>query len=308
MAHRVSLRTLSITEILSKSLALYVARFEIFLFPFLLTSLVSNIVGQFIWGLLPNIEAPPNFTEEFTSWVLDYLVLIIPIIVVTLFISWFATTIANGIAVKTSADMLEGRHTSLGASLNLTFSRLPDLLVAGILTGGLIVLGLVLLVIPGIIVATMFSLTVQAIMLERLGTFESLKKSRKLVARGWVKTFVILFSVLIFVVAMNIIGGIIADEFAGNNNVLWLLIVSFVSALAQPLCPIALTYLYYTLSIEEAGVKLPPQPTYPAVPSVPVPMPSIRLQYQPKFCYKCGQSLPSDAVYCPRCGVNVKSA
>jgi hypothetical protein len=269
---------------------------------------VNNIVSQFVWGLLPNIEAPPNFTEEFTSWVLDYLAFIIPIIAVILFISWLATTIANGIAVKISADMLEGRHTGLGVSLSLTFSRLPTLFVTGIITGVLIVFGLILLIIPGIIVATMFSLTVQAIILERLGTFESLKRSRKLATRKWGKTFVILFSVLILIIAMNIIGGIIADILAGNNDVLWLLIVSSVSALAQPLCPITLTYLYYTLRFEEAGVKLPSQPTYPVVPSVPVPMPSIELSHQPKFCYKCGQSLPSDAIYCPRCGVSVKSA
>jgi hypothetical protein len=306
MTYRTPPRRLSITEIISKSANLYVARFELFLLPFLITSLVSNAVGYFIWELLPDIVVPPDFTEEFALWVLDYLALIIPIVAVTLFIGWLLTAIASGIAVKASADMLEGRQASLRTGLNLTFSRLSALLAAGFLTGSLVVLGLVLLVIPGIIVAIMFSLTVPVIMLENLGSIDGLRRSRKLVAGKWWKTFVILLFVGVLVVAVNMVGGIIGSAFARNNDVLRVLIVGLISALAQPLEPIALTYLYYTLRIEEkaAEPRLPVQPTYPVA---PVPTPWAKQPYQPKFCYKCGQSLPSDAVYCPRCGVSVKT-
>jgi hypothetical protein len=55
-------------------------------------------------------------------------------------------------------------------------------LAAAILLGMIIAVGLVALIIPGIILALMFSLTISAIMIENVGAIEGMSRNRALVS------------------------------------------------------------------------------------------------------------------------------
>lgn len=112
-------------------------------------------------------------------------------------LSWITSTIANGVAVKYSSDLLEKRETDLRKSFNFTLSRLVSLLGAGIAIFILGILGLICLVVPGVILAIMFSLVTPVIMIEGVTALESLGRSRKLVSKRWGRTFVVLLVVLI---------------------------------------------------------------------------------------------------------------
>jgi hypothetical protein len=309
MAFRKPERELSVTEILNLSLRFYSAKFDVLLVPFLFTSLLNSLVSYVLLRFVPFLELPQNITEEFFTWLLNYLVAIIPVIAASTIIGLIITTMANGIVVKLSSEMFEGKPATINVGLKSVLSSLSTLLITGLVVSVLTVLGLFIFVIPGIIMAIMFSLTVQVIMIERLGVSACLWRSRKLVTNRWLKTLAILFSVLLLTTITNITGTIMGNSVAYINIGMSIVIESVVSSLVQPIQPIALTFLYYSLRTREKPTEqvAPPQITVPFRQPAPSPYPRMPPLFQPKFCYKCGGGLPADAIFCPRCGVRVRS-
>jgi hypothetical protein len=309
MAFRKPERELSVTEILSLSLGFYAAKFDVLLVPFLFTSVFNSFVSYVLWRFVPVFELPQNITEEFISWLLNYFVTIIPVIAASAIIGMIMNTIATGLVVKLSSEILEGKRATISIGLNSVLSNLSTLLIAGTVVSVLSVLGLFFFIIPGIIVAIIFSLTVQGIMIERLNVTASLWRSRKLVANKWLKTLTILFSLLILTTITSIIGRIVGNTVSLLDSNMALVIEAVVSSLIQPIQPIALTFLYYSLRAKEKPGEqvVPPQLTVPYRQPAPSPYPPMFPLFQPKFCYKCGERIPPDAMFCPKCGVRVKS-
>jgi len=155
------------------------------------------------------------------------------------------------------------------------------------------VLGLVLFVIPGIIVALIFSLIVPVIIIEDRGVFKSLERSRRLVDRSWWKTFAVLLLVLIVTAFFSIIGEAISIFFGAFRDLASALAAAFI----QPIYPLSLTLLYYSMRIKEA------QPLQQA--GYKPPVAPIRAD-QARFCVYCGQTLPPDALFCPKCGNRIE--
>ncbi len=305
-------REVSATEVLRMSINLYLARYELFLVPFLVTNLANGALSQLMYSLMPEFFIPQSFTEEFFLWLINYLTNVIPVVALFGTIGWVITTLSNGIAVKCSSDILEGIRPSLNRGFRFTLSSISSLLTTGLIVGVLTILGLILFIIPGVIVALMFSLTVQVIMMERLGVSGSLRRSRELVVGRWGKTFAVLLLVFTATAAVYVVGDILVSSLGSPfdptvDTVRWLM-TSILTSLVQPLHPIALTCLYYSLRIREKPIR----PAIPHAAEAPVALPAPRAVgpslkgFQPRFCYKCRQRLPSDAIYCPRCGVRVR--
>ncbi len=297
MAVRKPERELSVTEILSMSLNLYASKFDLFLVPFLLTAIINSFVSYALWTFVPAFELPQESTE-IIAWLIDYLFAIIPVLVATIIVNWVISTISNGMVVKMSSDILEGRRATFKIGFDSVMSSLPTLLASGVIVSVLTILGLLCFVIPGIIAAIIFGLTVQAVMIERHGVSASMWRSRRLVANRWLKTFVILISVVILTAISSSVGRFLGGYVVAYDRTMGLVVESIVSSLAQPLQPIILTLLYYSLRAKEslAGPAASIQQHPPMSP-----------MYQPNFCTKCGERLPPEAVFCPRCGANVKS-
>jgi len=305
-------REVSATEVLRISINLYLAKYELFLVPFLATNLANGVLGQLMYSFMPEFFLPQDFTEEFFLWLINYLANVIPVAAAFGITGWVITTLSTGIAIKCSADILEGSRPSLSRGLNLTLSRISSLLAAGFIVGVLTILGLILFIIPGVIAAVMFSLTVQVIMVEQLGVSRSLRRSRELVAGRWTKTFAVLLLVFLTTAIAYLVGDVLIGSLGGPSDgtlrTLRLVITSILTSLVQPLHPIALTYLYYSLRTREKPITpATPLPTEaPVARPTPRPITPSLTGFRPRFCYKCGQRLPSDAVYCPRCGILVR--
>jgi hypothetical protein len=219
------------------------------------------------------------------------------------------TTVANGIVVGFSSEIFDGKPANIDVAIKSVRSSLSTLLMTGLVVSVLTVLGLFVFVIPGVIVAIMFSLAVQVIMIERLSVSACLWRSRKLVANRWLETFAVLLSVSLLTGIGNIAGTIIGSSVSSTNIGIGIVIESVISSLAQPIQPIAFTLLYYSLRTREKPTEqvTPPQITVPIRQPAPSSYPQVPPLFQPKFCYKCGEGLPADAIFCPRCGVRVKS-
>ena len=253
-------RELSIGEILSLTLNLYLSKFSQFFLPFLIAGMITSlsayaIMSSFPLPKQPNANAP---YEEIFEWFVAVLSTIITVGVLSALVGWLVTAPTTGIATKYASDQIEKGTSNLGASLNFTISKLPSLLIAQFITGILTAIGMFLLFIPGIIIGIMFSLTIPAIIIEQKGAFESLGRSRRLVRNRWLKTFALQLILIV-------IGGIvivIANLLATPLNVTYpntnLIIISIASSFVAPISTIAITYLYYAMAAREIGPPPPP--------------------------------------------------
>ncbi len=84
------------------------------------------------------------------------------------------------------------------------FPYLVPLVIAGILMTILMMLGFVLLIIPGIYLAVAYGFTIPLIVEKNLGAWEAMETSRKAVTRHWFKIF-FLYLVMTLIFAISII-------------------------------------------------------------------------------------------------------
>lgn len=134
-------------------------------------------------------------------------------------------------------------------------------LVLSLLIGLIVMVGLVLLVVPGIIFMVWFSLAAYVLLLENSSIIDSLKKSREYVRGRWWPVFgkilmMILFSILAgFALGLiaGIVVGILGIQNASN------LIGQLVSFVVTPVCMAYIYFMYQDLKggrVEEAGSTL----------------------------------------------------
>jgi uncharacterized membrane protein len=143
---------------------------------------------------------------------------------------------------------------------NFTISKLLSLLAVSIITGILIFVGIIALVIPGIILAIMFSLVVPTIMIEDTGSLESLSRSRRLVSHRWLKTFALLLILTLIMGVASYIAGLIGAPFGLAGT----FVTNILTAFVQPILPIGSTLYYYSM-IARTTPKVQAQPQQPAM-------------------------------------------
>jgi hypothetical protein len=122
----------------------------------------------------------------------------------------------QAVLVEAVADVRDGRaDLSLTQTLARGWSRLGPVVVAGVLAAIAIVVGFVLIIVPGLYLLTIWSLIVPAIVLEKVGAMESFGRSRELVrGYGWT-----VFGVIIITIVINIVAGIVLSlVFSGLSN------------------------------------------------------------------------------------------
>jgi hypothetical protein len=254
-------RELGIGEIITTTFGLYSEKFTQYLIPFLVAGAITGILTMAISAVItiPAALSPTATPEEILAWLPGYLAVVLTLAIITGIIGWIISQITQGIAVKFTADTLEKGQANLMTSFNFTVSKLLSLLAVSIITGILVIAGLVALVIPGIILAIIFSLVVPAIIIENTGALESLSRSRLLVSHRWLKTFGLLLLLYVIIGIVSVLVGIISVPF----GVAATLVSSILAAFIQPILPIALTLYYYSM-IARATPQEPPLPTQTA--------------------------------------------
>ncbi|MCX8170658.1 MAG: YciC family protein [Candidatus Bathyarchaeota archaeon] len=289
-----SLKRVSVTEILDNSFSIYLSSVEVFFPIFLALNAVNIIITRFILGFLPPFSQLNFSADRFLSQIINYLAYLIPILSLAFLSTWVITNLGCGLAVKCALDVLEGRKMNVKINLLITFRSLKEILGISFLTGALIISGIILFMIPGIIVAVIFSLSIPALMHERLGVFGSLKRSKELTDGLWWKTFSLIMSVLALLIVAYLFVSLLAANI--NQSFVRIIIAIIVISLIEPIYPISISHLYYIL-IRRKTVY---QPT-----SHEATYPQRVYDVEVRVCYSCGQVLPYDAIYCPNCGERV---
>jgi hypothetical protein len=158
----------------------------------------------------------------------------------------------QGALVVAVSDIRDGRaDLSISDTLGRVRPRLNTLTMAGLLAALGITLGLILLIVPGLILLTIWLLIVPAIMLEGHGVLSSFGRSRELVrGNGWNVFGVIVFTIAILLV-VNLGFGIV--DRAIDNDWAGVAINIASQTLTAPFLALAWTLTYYELRGESEG-------------------------------------------------------
>jgi len=180
------------------------------------------------------------------------------LVILALVISLLATTLFTGMVVELVADVQDGRRDATAAGLlRAATPVLGKLILVGAVQGVLTVIGFLLLVIPGLILLTIWSVAAPVIVLERPRGLDALRRSRELVrGNGWPVFGVILVLGVLVVVLSALVDA--AGESAGTGVGIVVRVV--VGVLSAPLSALAAAVLYVELLARAGGRVSPSSP------------------------------------------------
>ena len=285
-------RELGLGEVVSKTFELYRRDFLKYFVLFAVVEAVIGVVTTFAYEAFP-LPTPPAqaSSQQVLNWFSGFLGNLIALVATIGFVSLVFGTIALGGAIKMASEGIEGRPVELGGAVRFAATKLLWMWALGLIVGIIVGLGSILIV-PGIILAIMFSLVFQALLIENAGIAGSMSRSRELVAHRWLKTFATFLVLGIIVLIVAVILGLVSTPFGAASR----LVSSILSAFYYPIIPLATTVYFYSNRARSS-----PGPQAGAGPSV-MPAPGM------KFCPNCGMQLEASAAFCSKCGAKQPAA
>jgi hypothetical protein len=171
-------------------------------------------------------------------------------------ISLVGTFWLQGALVYAVVDVRDGRIDSTVAEVfERVRPQLWELIIAGLLAGAAIAIGLVLLIVPGLILLTWWCLIVPVIVIEKRPVGESFSRSRELVrGHGWTVFGVVVITAVLSAIASGIIQAIFS--FLGSFLRFWIG-GAIASAIVGPFFAVALTLMFFDLVQLKQGQAVP---------------------------------------------------
>jgi hypothetical protein len=153
----------------------------------------------------------------------------------------------QGALTEAVVDVRDGRaDLSIGDTFRRVQPRLPAIIAAGLLAGLGIIIGLFLLIVPGLFLLTIWSLIIPAIVIEGKSSGDAFGRSRELVrGNGWSVFGVIVLSVLV-VIGVAIVVGIATFWLPDSSQAFVQNLIQ--NTLAYPFFALVLTLTYFTLA------------------------------------------------------------
>jgi hypothetical protein len=196
-------------------------------------------------------------------------------------IGTIATYWFQGMVVEAARDILDGRrdHT-VGSLMRSAAQVIGPLVIAGILAGIAIGIGLLLLIVPGLYLLTIWAVLAPVIVIERREALGAFGRSRELVrGDGWQVFGVILVLFLLQFLVTAVIQALansVADSVVGYS-----LADLLVRLLVAPLSALAAAVLFFELRALRGepvlgtggGDQIPPGGEPAVTPAPPVPQP-----------------------------------
>jgi hypothetical protein len=154
--------------------------------------------------------------------------------------------------IETARDVRDGRaDRSIGETYVAVRPRLPSAIIAGILAAIGIGIGLILLIIPGLFLLTIWSMVIPVVVIESRSAGESFTRSREVVrGNGW-SVLGLIIVVFLLVAITSIIVRLIFSPLPNFIEV-WLGSL-LADSLTVPFAAAALTTAYFKLTAQGAG-------------------------------------------------------
>jgi hypothetical protein len=166
----------------------------------------------------------------------------------------------TGFVVKLVQDVRDGRRDeTVGDLFSAAAPAILPLIGFGILFAIGVTIGFILLIVPGLILLTFWSVGAPAIVVERIGPIDAFGRSWRLVRGEAWSVFATILVVFLIVVAVGIVLGILATPIGDGEAATYVAaIVS--SVITAPIFSLAVTVMYYDLRPDEAplGSVAPP--------------------------------------------------
>lgn len=175
----------------------------------------------------------------------------------------------TGFVVKLVEDVRDGRRDlGVGDLFSAASPFILPLIGFGILFGLGVSIGFLLLIVPGLILLTFWSVGAPAIVVEGIGPVDAFRRSWQLVRGDAWAVFGTLLVVLLIVIVIGVVLSAIANPIGNGEASTW--IASIISTtITAPIFAIAVTVLYYDL----AGGVVGPGPGTTAAETPPPPPP-----------------------------------
>jgi hypothetical protein len=173
-----------------------------------------------------------------------------------------------GFVVKLVQDVRDGRRDlGVGDLFSAASPFILPLIGFGILFGIGVTIGFILLVVPGLILITFWSVGAPALVVEGIGPIDAFRRSWQLVRGDAWAVFGTLLVVLLIVIVIGVVLAAIANPIGNGEASTW--IASIISTtITAPIFAIAVTVLYYDLAgpaiPDPLAAPPPPPPTPPA--------------------------------------------
>jgi hypothetical protein len=189
--------------------------------------------------------------DAVVSWVFDEGLLSLVAAVVTIVLA----ILYEGMVVQLVRDVQDGRRdNTVGELFSSVSPVLPALIAVSILGGIGITIGFLLLIVPGLILLTFWSVVAPVTVIERPGVFRAFGRSWELVrGYGW-PVFGTIVLVFLLVVAASIVAALIGLALGGVGRA----IVSWIfDAFTQPVAALTTSVLYFTLIHVRGEAEIP---------------------------------------------------
>jgi hypothetical protein len=161
-------------------------------------------------------------------------------------ISLLAGFLVQAALVKAVQDIRDGRvDLSWSETVSAALPSVAPVAIAGILAGIAITLGLIILIVPGLFLITIWAVIVPVIVIERSGALQSFSRSQQLVrGRGWHVFGTLVLVWIITIVLSLVLGLLLAALPLGLRNGISTVVSGTVVA---PFLALIVTLIYYRL-------------------------------------------------------------
>jgi hypothetical protein len=198
---------LSIGGVLDDAIKVYRVSFSRCWIPSLLIAITAGVIG--FWMSAGIIEAssrnnPAAMMRAYRE----------PSVFGVYLLQWLLSTGLYGTLFVTQDGASGGQVQGLGEAFGVGFARLGRALLAGVLFGILMMIGFVLLIVPGFIVLSALCLWPVALFIDNAGATESLSISRELTRGHWWRTSTIITVAIIIVLVLSTLIGALAGFLA----------------------------------------------------------------------------------------------
>jgi len=179
----------------------------------------------------------------------------------SLFVSLVAGSIFTGMIVELVSDVRDGRRdASAGDLVRAVAPVVGRVILVGVVAAAGVLLGLLLFVVPGLVLITVWAVSVPVIVLERPPGLGALARSRELVGgNGW-PVFAVILLLDVFVALL--VGAIDYGAETGGTAA-GIVVTVVLGVLSAPIPALGAAVLYFDLGGRRAVASAGPQPEDP---------------------------------------------
>lgn len=172
-------------------------------------------------------------------------------------ISTIATYLYEGMVVQSVRDLEDGvRDHTMGTLARSVVPVLAPVIGASILAGFGIAIGFLLLIVPGLILLTLWAVVVPVLVIERPGLFDAFGRSQRLVRHSALQVFAVLVVLVLIQAVVSFVLALLLVAALGIS-IGTAVAALVVNTLLAPVIGIAVTVLYLELIRIDAATAAP---------------------------------------------------